>query len=185
MTKARPLADLDAGAATSTQSQRLLTARSDELLALATAVRDPSNVEALHNLRIAGKRLRYALAGFAPCLGAELPATLRQLEDLQDRLGAIRDLDVSSGLLRDELRLAIRRLRATRKRLDAHQGATEALADDAVALARALRQGEAIGLVELVGQFAQRRRTLFVEFLLFWDELLAGGFVAQVRRLVE
>jgi CHAD domain-containing protein len=46
---------------------------------------------ALHQARIAGKRLRYTLELFAPALGPRADELLVQLADLQDHLGQIQD----------------------------------------------------------------------------------------------
>jgi len=45
----------------------------------------------LHALRIAGKRLRYALEVFRPCLGEDFTATYDLVKSLQDELGEIND----------------------------------------------------------------------------------------------
>ena len=45
----------------------------------------------LHQFRISGKRLRYAMEVFAPCFGDEFKQLYDRVEKLQDRLGAIND----------------------------------------------------------------------------------------------
>lgn len=92
MVKARPIADLDANAPTQAACAPVLAVRIDDLFARAESARDPADLEALHDLRIAGKRLRYALE-LSP---AALPARLHQklydaLSDLQERLGVVCD----------------------------------------------------------------------------------------------
>ena len=64
------------------------------------AERQPSEIEALHALRIEGKRLRYALelgVGAYPEIRKQLYPTMA---NLQEKLGAINDLAVSVGVLR-------------------------------------------------------------------------------------
>jgi triphosphatase len=60
---------------------------------------DGASPRRLHRLRIAGKRLRYALEPFQRLLGAEGKSAVGSLKDLQDALGAIHDADVSIDLL--------------------------------------------------------------------------------------
>jgi CHAD domain-containing protein len=65
----------------------------DDFLALAARVDRASPPEALHRLRIAGKRLRYSVEiALSPRAARTLLATLR---DLQDMLGTLHDLDVA------------------------------------------------------------------------------------------
>jgi len=47
--------------------------------------------ERLHALRLAGKRLRYAIEILAPSLDASTPARLKELKQLQDHLGEAND----------------------------------------------------------------------------------------------
>ncbi len=55
--------------------------------------------ESLHRLRIAAKRLRYALEVFAPCFGPGFRATYAIVEDLQETLGAVNDAnDLAHGI---------------------------------------------------------------------------------------
>jgi CHAD domain-containing protein len=49
----------------------------------------------LHAIRIAGKRARYALEFFAPVLGSDVRAAIRQFVELQDCLGAHQDAVVA------------------------------------------------------------------------------------------
>ncbi len=57
--------------------------------------------EALHRLRLAGKRLRYTLELFHETYGPRLQVILSQLKTLQDSLGGISDLDATGDLLRN------------------------------------------------------------------------------------
>jgi triphosphatase len=63
---------------------------------------DDLDVEALHDLRLKAKRLRYAAEFFAP-LFPEKPTSrfIRRLAVLQDRLGLFNDTTVAEALLRD------------------------------------------------------------------------------------
>jgi len=60
-------------------------------------------VTRLHALRIACKRLRYALEFFREVLGPETKAVINQVVEMQDHLGELQDAVVASGILRDFL----------------------------------------------------------------------------------
>ena len=57
----------------------------------------------LHQLRIASKRLRYALEFLEEVLGPESAGLIKEMKVLQDHLGALQDAVVASNLLRDFL----------------------------------------------------------------------------------
>src|SRR5262245_48082602 len=53
------------------------------------------DVESVHDMRVAVRRLRVALSNFAVCAPKEVRKRLRSiLENLADALGGVRDLDV-------------------------------------------------------------------------------------------
>lgn len=55
----------------------------------------------LHEIRIAGKRLRYSLEFLAPVLDARYSTTIEQLAQVQEHLGNLNDLVTSETLLRE------------------------------------------------------------------------------------
>jgi CHAD domain-containing protein len=80
--------------------------------------------QALHRLRIAYKRLRYAVEMFTEVLPSDLAALAQPASRLQNRLGAVHDVDVSMGCVqrarklsheaRQTLLAALERIRAQR-----------------------------------------------------------------------
>ena len=69
--------------------------RTDELFSFAEGVLDTSDIERVHDMRVASRRLRAALEIFAPCFPK--PAhreVLREVKALADDLGERRDRDV-------------------------------------------------------------------------------------------
>ena len=68
--------------------------RLEEFLAYETCVRQPEQVEELHAMRIAAKRLRYTLEVFAPLYEDNLKEPLKAAREAQDVLGDIHDCDV-------------------------------------------------------------------------------------------
>ncbi len=63
-------------------------------------VLDVDDIERVHDMRVATRRLRAALEIFGPCFPRrELKAALRQVKELADALGERRDRDVSIATL--------------------------------------------------------------------------------------
>ena len=63
----------------------------------------PLKIKPLHKMRIAAKRLRYALELFQPCWGHQLTVVARKLAALQSSLGELHDCDVWIGNFGDDL----------------------------------------------------------------------------------
>ena len=59
--KARRVKGLDPSGTLVDNAERIVAVRLDEVTAFAPRVFDPEQVEALHDMRIAAKRLRYVL----------------------------------------------------------------------------------------------------------------------------
>jgi len=119
--KAREI-DLSEACGVEDAMRRIAIVRFAEVLSLAPALRHESTV-ALHALRIACKRLRYALSRFASREPSLLEAASR-LAQLQDALGEYHDCMVL--------------LEAVPPALHATRARVQVLADDAHARARAL-----------------------------------------------
>jgi len=65
--------------------------------------RDPDDVTGLHEMRIAVKRLRYAMELCVPCFGKRFRRYLDEVSGLQELLGNIHDSDVLIGYLHTKL----------------------------------------------------------------------------------
>lgn len=100
MPKARPIPASVPGAPLHVNASLPLMTRLEELVRYDRYVRDVDRVEELHDLRIAAKRMRYTLEVFAPVV-EDSAAYLKALKSLQERLGAIHDVDVLTPFLAD------------------------------------------------------------------------------------
>lgn len=148
-------------------SAPVVLVRLQELLDLAESSRDADNVEALHDLRIAAKRLRYTLEIFAPALGSDSVALQASVEALQGLLGDIHDLDVRLVLLKK----ALARER-TREQKKADKRSPVPISAE-------------VGLLPLIATTEAKRAGLFEAFVTFWDELTPESFAADLTRLVS
>lgn len=100
MAKAKVVSHLDAHAPTGYNARIIARIRLTEMYDWDPYVDDPYEVRALHNLRIAAKRLRYTLEIFAETFPFGCGALIKEVEQVQEELGALHDSDVMIALLR-------------------------------------------------------------------------------------
>jgi len=74
--------------------EEIIHDRLKDLAKASCAIYQPLNVEPLHELRIAAKRLRYALEVFERCWGAPIANFASRVADMQTVLGDLHDCDV-------------------------------------------------------------------------------------------
>jgi CHAD domain-containing protein len=80
---------------------RIVEVRAGEVFEHSTGVLDTADIEPLHDMRVATRRLRAALEVFRSCFRRRKhKAVLRDVKDLADALGERRDRDVSIEFLR-------------------------------------------------------------------------------------
>lgn len=92
--KARAIEGLDPHGPLPANVARIVSVRLDELRGFADAALSADAAEAQHEMRIAGKRLRYVLEIFAPCLASEAKAARDAAKRLQSVLGDLHDCDL-------------------------------------------------------------------------------------------
>jgi len=97
MAKPKEIPGLDCGADVSAGVRLVLLARFDEMCEYAAAALEGADIEGVHDMRVASRRLRSALRDFKPHLrgGKRLDAAREALERLAAALGAVRDEDVA------------------------------------------------------------------------------------------
>jgi CHAD domain-containing protein len=99
--KAKPITDLSADDAYADAAAKIVEVRAGELIEHAQGVLDTGDIERVHDMRVATRRLRAALEIFEPCF-PEKPfrEALGEVKRLADGLGERRDRDVSLAALR-------------------------------------------------------------------------------------
>src|SRR6266436_8839702 len=100
MAKAKPITGLDPQAPTGKNARIIAKVRLEELYSWDAYVDNPYYIQELHNLRIAAKRLRYTLEVFEDVLPEACKPLVKELEQIQEELGALHDSDVMIALLR-------------------------------------------------------------------------------------
>jgi CHAD domain-containing protein len=91
---------LDCEGSFSQAAPRVIKVRSKEVFAHSEGVLDLGNVERVHDMRVATRRLRAALEVFEPCFPHKRHRkALKKVKALADALGERRDADVEIALL--------------------------------------------------------------------------------------
>jgi CHAD domain-containing protein len=100
MAKAKPIPDLRADDAYAAAAAKIVEVRADELIEHAQGVLDTGDIERVHDMRVATRRLRAALEIFEPCFPAKpFRQALGEVKRLADALGERRDRDVAIASL--------------------------------------------------------------------------------------
>jgi CHAD domain-containing protein len=96
MAKARPIPAVGEEDRFATVAAAVVEIRGREVLEHSAGVLDLADVERLHDMRVACRRLRAALEVFEPCFPRKrFKAVLRDVKQLTDDLGERRDRDVT------------------------------------------------------------------------------------------
>ena len=100
MAKARSIPGLHEDAPYALAAARVVVVRADELVEHSANVLDTGDIERVHDMRVATRRLRAALEVFEPCFPKkEFKAALKDVKRLADALGERRDRDVTIAAL--------------------------------------------------------------------------------------
>jgi CHAD domain-containing protein len=91
---ALPKTNQSAGPTFSKMSSAVILDRLKELEKLSESLYKPFEIESLHDMRIAAKRLRYALELFQQCWGRSLQTHAKNAARMQTELGEVHDCDV-------------------------------------------------------------------------------------------
>jgi hypothetical protein len=175
--KARRVTGLDPQGGLADNVERIARTRLDELEGFVPAVLDPREVTALHDMRIAAKRLRYLLEATAPtCFGAYARTAGKRARELQDLIGEIHDCDVA--IPRVEQALAAVEA-ADEEQLVRRAGDASDL--DPRLAADLPHAGEHRGLITLLTYLRARRRVLYRRFLATWRAWERDGVSPRLR----
>lgn len=128
------------------------------------ALFQPQRPQPLHDLRIAAKRLRYALQLFSFCWGEELKATAKPVADLQAALGELHDCDVWVAALGKRLKKF-----------------SEQPAAETTEIERSLN----VASIWLLGRFTRDRSKHFRDALDLGHNWTSDDFGGRLRRILD
>jgi CHAD domain-containing protein len=102
MAKARPIPGLTADEPYATAAAKIISVRAREVADHSRGVLDVSDIERVHDMRVATRRLRAALEVFEPCLPKkQFKSALADVKAIADALGERRDRDVAIAAMED------------------------------------------------------------------------------------
>ncbi len=166
-------------------ARSVLGVRLAEVEARRTDISGPEDSRALHDLRIAAKRLRYSLETFAVAFSPGVAdAHADRVRELQDVLGRIHDLDVLERLLAG--RIASMDMEARLRGLDIARGT----ADESTRLHELQRlvwgdgRHARLGLYSLIGSKADERREQYRRFLALWSEWEESDMFQSIHAMI-
>lgn len=187
MAKARKIKGLDRNAPVIENATRIIAVRLDELYQFAPYVEDPENIEEIHNLRIAAKRLRYTLEMFRFAFPKGLKALIDEVKAIQSAIGDMRDADIMietvQGLLAG--RAAARAERLMDIATAAERGTLaqrKQRIGEALAAPTVLRDD--VAYYTLIAHKSDVSRQSYQEFLAAWRAMEATDFYGRLRRFV-
>lgn len=180
--KARKVTGLDPAGTLADNAERIVSVRLDELCEFWPETADPEAVVALHDMRIAAKRLRYALEVTGHCFGPYAAEALRTVKQLQELLGDIHDCDVQIPQITDALAARLERDAAAIAAGAAGAGLADVGPEQ---LAAAPHRDTYAGLTALLVALQARRTHLFSLFLATWREHERRGFRARLAYALQ
>jgi len=157
--------------------REIITARLAEVHELSASLYHPLDAEPLHRLRIAAKRLRYAIELFSQCFPAgTLKPFAEEVAALQSSLGTLHDCDEWIAAL--GARLARRAKRTQAADDDASGVETDHAARADVAAAS---DSERCAAVWLLNRFVKTRAKHFRLSLARWNEWETNRFITRLH----
>lgn len=174
--KARKIKGLDPATALADNAEKIVRVRLDELCSFMPRAGDPAEVVALHDMRIAAKRLRYILEITSPCFGAYAKTAVKATKELQDLLGEIHDCDVQLPEVREFIgELVTEDAQGILARADGAEDLDPAM------VRHAPNRATYAGLVALGTHLQARRELLFGRFEEMWREYERRGYRARLE----
>ncbi len=140
----------------------------------AACLYNPAASDALHELRIEAKRLRYALELFSTCWGRKLDSFAVQIADLQSALGELHDCDVWMSDLESKLVGYHRRAREDDKPSERNDDSPE----ESVAVSYP-------ACVWLLDHFAKERTKHYRQALAIWADWQTSDFASRLTETLD
>jgi hypothetical protein len=179
--KARKVKHLDPDAPLVDDLRRVILVRLDEMYGFIPDALDPREVQQLHDMRIASKRLRYVLELSEPVFGKSAKRGAKVAKDIQGLLGEIHDCDELLPLVAAHVE-GLRTEDAEAALAAAPKGAKDI---DPGLLRQAPNRGRYRGLELLMAHAQARRAFLHERFVAEWARLERRDFRAELEAGLE
>jgi CHAD domain-containing protein len=139
-----------------------------KLQKLSASLYEPFETEPLHEMRIAAKRLRYAIELFAQCWGESLKSFAEEIAEMQSDLGVLHDCDEWIATLGE-------RLRSQRSESSVTEAETETRVEEEKHRAA----------IWLLGQFSKARTKHYRAALARWHKWEEEGFIRNLMARLD
>ena len=185
MARARTVHGLNPKGTVRANARKIVATRTDEFFAFAPFLADPTNVTELHDMRIAAKRLRYALELFADVLGVDAPACIDLVKEFQEVVGDIHDHDVHADILHAHLKArTAEHARALADRAMHADGAVDSFKEECRAFVTdGTWVAEQIAIAAAIARTMQERRQRHSDLVAQWAAWNAAGLRARLDAL--
>ena len=147
--------------------EQIIRRRIRELQKLSTSLHQPNKVKRLHEMRIAAKRLRYAVELFSPCWNDSLKPFATQIAKLQGSLGELHDLDLWIDYCGERLR------KLSKPKRDPQHTDNSSLAIDEEAVSW------------LMGQVVRMRAKHFRDALIRWHTWKSKNLLGELKTKIR
>ena len=178
--KARKVKGLDPSGPLGENARLIVQVRLDEMLSLGRKALDPADEKALHDTRIAAKRLRYVLEMHVPVFGEPAAAAAKEARKLQDLLGEVHDCDE----LLPRARAHVIRMRTEDAAAVRARAGGDAKDLDPALLREAPHRTHYRGLETLDVYTQARREVLYARFLREWRRLELEDYKSRTLEAV-
>ncbi|MEX1159060.1 MAG: CHAD domain-containing protein [Thermomicrobiales bacterium] len=187
MVKAKRVKGLRCDAPVVDNARRIIDTRLGEMLSFAPWVDDQNNVEEIHNLRIAAKRLRYSLELFRFGLPSGAGGLIDEVKEIQEDIGDMHDADVMIErvleIVNADLNSRAARLLEIAAAVDRGTVAQRHQRLRSATASRAMPRDE-IAFFTLIAQRADDRDRAYERFIAAWRRMEETDFPSRLRRCI-
>jgi len=187
MVRAKRVKGLDCHAPVIENARRVIETRLSEMLSFAPWVDDPANVEEIHNLRIAAKRLRYSLELFRFALPSGTGALIDEVKEIQEHIGDMHDADVMIERVMAIVKADVeRRTERLLEIASAVERGTVAQRHQRLRSAMTNRSTprDEVAFFTLIAHRAEDRDRAYEQFLIAWRRMQESDFPTRLRRCI-
>jgi hypothetical protein len=182
--RAKEITNIDPAASAASNLPLIFATRIAEMWSLAASIDDPSDVDGLHDLRIAAKRVRYLLEFFEDSFDDDFEPLRDEFKQLQDLLGETHDCDEWATHLCKKIKSDQFNLSAVVTGEHGTAGASVQLLELARQVSAGLDPGPEQAVAIFLIEICERRHRMFSELQLYWSALEEQDFQARLSDAV-
>lgn len=187
MVKAKRVKGIHCDAPVIDNARRVIETRLVEMLSFAPWVVDQNNVEEIHNLRIAAKRLRYSLELFRFALPSGAGGLIDEVKEIQEHIGDMHDADVMIErvleIVHSDVQHRTSRLLEIASAVDRGTVAQRHQRLKSAMTSRSTPRDE-VAYYTLIAKRADDRDRAYDRFIVAWQRMEETDFPTRLRRCI-